>query len=214
MKVPLIMVAFFLCVKWCSSFAALNIKKMHASTVNRTIKMSDSSNGQAIVDIKVAKKTSLLSSVINLTKNCVGAGVFSIHSRVATSTGMLPLPALGALIAIMGAWATYNFYIIGESCGLTGASTYSEAWAKAVSDKTKWIVQAVVVIAAIVSCVANVIVLTDILKLLLKSVGVPVAIWGNRNLVISLLTTIVLFPLCIQTDLSALKSVCICIEYV
>lgn len=145
--------------------------------------------------------------VVNLMKNCVGAGVFSIHSRVATATGNLPLPYVGALVYLMASWATYNFYIIGETCKLTNSSTYSEAWSKSISQKTQWIVQTVVILAPIVSCLANVIVLTDILGLLFKSVGLPVAVYANRNLVITLLSAVVLFPLCIQSNLSGLKSV-------
>jgi len=41
----------------------------------------------------------------------------------------------------------------------------------------------------------------------LKSAGLPLLLYGNRNLVIGLLSSLILYPLCIQKDLSALKSV-------
>jgi len=170
--------------------------------------ISGSSSSSSLTLKKASRTpTSLVPLVVNLMKNCVGAGVFSIHSRIATATGTLPLPYVGALVYLMASWATYNFYIIGETCKLTNSSTYSEAWSKSISQKTQWIVQTVVILAPIVSCLANVIVLTDILGVLLKSLGLPVMIYANRNLVISLLSGVVLFPLCIQSNLSGLKSV-------
>lgn len=142
-------------------------------------------------------------SSICLLKNCVGAGVFSIHSRV----GNLPMPAVSALIYFMASWATYNFYLIGETCRLTNTSTYSEAWSNTVSRKSRWLVQSVVVVAPIVSCLANSIVLADILRLLFQSLGFPASIYDNRSMVIGILSSVVLYPLCIQKSLSGLTSV-------
>lgn len=185
------------------------VAKLHHPSKDRSVLMSsESSSASSVVSKKPAKAPSSLGPlVVNLMKNCVGAGVFSIHSRVATATGTLPLPYVGALVYLMASWATYNFYIIGETCKLTKSNSYSEAWSKSISQKTQWIVQTVVIIAPIVSCLANVIVLTDILGLLLKSMGLPMTVYANRNVVISLLSSVVLFPLCIQSNLSGLKSI-------
>ena len=57
------------------------------------------------------------------------------------------------------------------------------------------------------SCLASCIVLTDILSLTLKSAGLPLRFYGNRDLIILLLTVLILFPLCCMKDLDALKSV-------
>jgi len=154
--------------------------------------------------------SSITISSLNLMKNCVGAGVFSLNSRV-TSISHRPdilIPASG-LILLMAMWATYNFYMIGETCTITNSSTYGEAWGNTVSKGSQWIVQTVVVLAPIVSCLANTIVLTDILGLIMRSLGLPSVMYTNRNTVIAILGSIVLYPLCILKDLSALKSVSI-----
>jgi hypothetical protein len=165
------------------------------------------SSNLSVEVINQSPKATLKSSVINLAKNCIGAGVFSIHSRISTKTGPLPFPVVIGLAYLMAAWATYNFYIVGEACRITNSSTYPEAWSRSVSEDSKWLVQTVVITAPIVSCLANVIVLTDILKLLLKSLGFPEFVHGNRNVVISILGTFILYPLNIQSNLSALQSI-------
>ena len=153
-------------------------------------------------------KSSMTVSSTNLVKNCVGAGVFSLSSRVAaiSPNPKVQLPA-SVLIVVMALWATYNFYIVGKTCELTNSATYSEAWSKTVSEKSSWVVQVVVTLAPIVSCLASSIVLTDVAGFTLRSLGAAPIIYANRNLVITLLTGFVLFPLCSLKDLTALRNV-------
>lgn len=151
---------------------------------------------------------SFLVSTLNLIKNCVGAGVFSLSYRMMSIS---PRPETiypaSALIILMALWAAHNFDAVGKTCEMTGTSTFGEAWEATISKDSRWIVQTVVTVAPIVSCLANVIVLTDILGLIARSLGAPVWLHGNRDLVIALLGTFVLFPLCTMKDLSALKSI-------
>ena len=90
---------------------------------------------------------------------------------------------------------------------MTGSKTFGEAWSRSVSPESSWIVQTVVTIAPIVSCIANTIVLSDVLKLVLRVAGTPAWLYTNRNLVLTLLTSAVLYPICRIQNLSALKSV-------
>ena len=152
--------------------------------------------------------SSMRTSSLNLLKNMVGAGVFSLNSRVMSiSTNPMAIIPAATLIFTMAMWATYNFYMVGETCRLTDSATYSEAWSKTVSANSQWIIQSVVVISPIVSCLASTIVLTDIFGLLLRLIGLPGSVYTNRNVVIGILATFVLYPLSILKDLSALKSV-------
>jgi hypothetical protein len=177
----------------------------HSSRLQASIPVDDSVSPE--VTKKAQGNASFLSSYVNLLKNCVGSAVFSIHSRVVHPTGHLHLFPVSVLVGALSSWAAYNFYLIAETCQLTNTSTYPEAWSKAVSPNTRWLVQSVVVIAPIVGCLANVIVLTDIFKLLLQSLGTPSNLYGNRNLLITLLTAFILFPINIFKDLSGLRSV-------
>jgi hypothetical protein len=147
-------------------------------------------------------------STANLVKNCVGSGVFSLNSRVsAISTDPITLVPASIVTASMAAWAAYNFYMVGESCRLTNSTSYGEAWRKSVSASSEWIIQVVTVVAPIISSLANVIVLTDILAFTLRYFGAPDMIWNNRNLVIGLLTYFLLLPISISKDLSGLRSI-------
>ena len=68
----------------------------------------------AIMPEVVAKQySSSQVSSINLLKNCLGAGVFSLNARVsAISINPATIAPAAALIFIMAMWATYNFYMV------------------------------------------------------------------------------------------------------
>ena len=201
------------------NFHSLSPLSLSSSSLSLSSRRLIKSKSLCMSSIVVEKKpqslnsegtSSMTISSLNLMKNCVGAGVFSLNSRV-TSISPNPsilLPASG-LILLMATWATYNFYMIGETCTITNSSSYGEAWGNTVSKQSQWIVQTIVVLAPIVSCLANTIVLTDILGLIFRSLGLPSAIYSNRNVVIAVLGSFILYPLCILKDLSALKSVSI-----
>lgn len=153
-------------------------------------------------------KASILSSSVNLLKNTVGAGVLSINGKVAgVTTDPRQFKNVYLLVFGMAVWAIHNFYLIGETCRLTGRSTFGEAWSESVSKSSKGIVTFVVTLAPIISCIASVIVLHDVLRLFLQVFSFPVTLYTNRAAVIGLLTSFILFPLCIVENLSNLKSI-------
>lgn len=176
-----------------------------------TISSDQSSPRPPQAPISSVAKASLLISSINLLKNCVGAGVFSLSSRVTaiTSSTVPPIPFkyVVTLIFGMAVWAVYNFFILGETCRITEKNTFGEAWNTCVSASSQWIVQFVITMAPIVSCIANTIVLTDVLKLLMRVLGLPAMVYGTRPLVVAILAAFILYPVCIVEDLTALKSV-------
>lgn len=52
-------------------------------------------------------------SSINLLKNCLGAGVFSLNARVSSiSVNPATIVPAAAVIFAMAMWATYNFYMV------------------------------------------------------------------------------------------------------
>jgi hypothetical protein len=99
-----------------------SLKSLSPSSLSIRKQSSSSSSSLYMSSVTVDKKSQSLSnegtssmtiSSLNLMKNCVGAGVFSLNSRV-TSISPKPeilLPAAG-LILLMAMWATYNFYMI------------------------------------------------------------------------------------------------------
>jgi amino acid permease len=150
----------------------------------------------------------LPTSVINLTKNAVGAGVFSLSAKLlallgTSTTEAWPLPV--AVVVLIGVWAAYSFYTVTEVARMTGAANYPECWSKAVSEDSRWAVQAMLTIAPLVGCVANTIILTDLLSGLMQTAGAPAYIYANRNVVAMLLCAGVLYPICSLPDLRALQ---------
>ena len=168
-------------------------------------------------------------SAVNLVKNCVGPGVFSLNARALRlfdSSIMLSgvaaagvfMPKIALIIAVMASWAVYNFNLIAKTCAMTKSENFSEAWENSVSKETKWLVEAVIIIAPLVGCLSNIIVLSDVLRHVLvkllnsqfiSNLGLPLIAYRvltKRPIVISILVAI-LYPLCMMKDLSALKNV-------
>lgn len=159
-------------------------------------------------NIKTNKLASLEQSQLNLAKNAIGAGVFSLSAKVNKigPSAVASIPA-SFLISGMAAWSAYNFYAVGKACELSDSTTYAEAWGKVVSEESKWIVQLITTVAPMVSCLAANIVLADIFTMFVRTLGFPEAIWNNRKLMVGTLGGGILLPLCSLKDLSSLGSV-------
>ena len=153
-------------------------------------------------------------SSTNLLKNMIGAGVFNVPAKVsAISTSPSVLASVFGIVAGISVWASYNFYTIGEACRVTKTSTYADAWGKTVGENSKFIINTIMILAPIAAFLSNTIVLTDIFTLLFKSVGVPASLTGNRNLVIALVSSFILYPLCIKDNLDSLKKVSLYVNH-
>jgi hypothetical protein len=190
-----------------SSFIANEDSRSPPSVFSMSMK-TEKAKEEASRSLIVSSQATLMSSSINLLKNCVGSAVFSVPFRVhSVIKDLRQFPFIVLLISLIASWATYNFYLIGEVCRITKSKTYSEAWSKSVSPKTKWLPQVVLTLAPIIGCLANVIVLTDVLTRLLRVLNIPVMFSDNRAAVVGLLCSVILFPICIIKDLSGLKAV-------
>jgi hypothetical protein len=178
-----------------------------ATTKSTSFQMKPARENEIVKESNPPQASFFVSS-INLIKNCVGSAMFSVPFRVnSVSTDPSSFPSIVLLVSGLALWAAHNFYILGETCRLTGSKTYAEAWSKSISPKTQWIPQLALTTAQIVGCLANMIVLTDVLKLVLKVLGVSSIFYDNRVFVVSLLTSVILFPICNVKALSGLKSV-------
>ena len=154
-------------------------------------------------------KSSFAVSTINLMKNCVGAGVFSLSAKLLSVSSISNeglIPQASGLILVLALWASYNFYIVSETCKVTGVSTYGDCWAETVSPKSKWLIQVVTNLGPLIGSLACTIVLTDLLGGILQGLNFPAAVSENRVAVVLLLCGCVLFPLCSLQDLKALQS--------
>lgn len=115
------------------------------------------------------------------------------------------IPKATALIFVLALWAMYNFFIITETCRISGASSYGECWAENVSKDTRWIVEGIISLGPMIGCLSNTIVLTDLFGGIMQSMKIPGVIYNSRTTVAMLISTVILYPLCSLQNLSALQ---------
>lgn len=181
------------------------------STTLRNPKLHDRIPNYMVVasQTDTRQKASLQTSTVNLLKNCVGGSAFSLSAKLLSFASLSDhsiLPKSTSLIFLLCLWASYTFYMVTDTCCMTGSTSYADCWAESVSPKTKWVAQAVVGIGPLVGCLANTIILTDLFSGILQSLGAPVTIFANRNLVAAVLCIGVLYPLCSLPNLNAMKN--------
>jgi sodium-coupled neutral amino acid transporter 11 len=97
--------------------------------------------------------SSVSTSIFNLGKTILGAGVLSLPSGIATFTdsanGIMPAVAVLTTVGVVSA---YSFKSIGKACERFGARSFSEAWAKSVDQRTGSLLNIVVVVNTFLSC--------------------------------------------------------------
>lgn len=150
-------------------------------------------------------ESDLLPSVFNLAKTILGAGILSLPSGIAAfSDSRSSLLVASALLMFMGVMSAYSFSSIGRSCRLHGAKTFSEAWAKTFGPKSAVIISSVITFKTFFACLAYSIIIGDSFSSMLKSFGLPSALTQRSN-VIMYIHALIIFPLCLQKNLDALK---------
>ena len=158
----------------------------------------------------VAKKevkggdATVATSTFNLAKSIIGAGVLSLPSGVAffSSSPMALIPA-ASILTVMGLVAAYSFSLIGRACEQHGATTFQEAWSRSVDPKSAWVISGGITALTFFASLAYSIIIGDSFTALAKTFGLP-AFFCQRQNVILLLTSLVLFPLNSLKSLSAL----------
>lgn len=139
---------------------------------------------------------SIPNEVFNLVKAIVGVGVLSLPAGIAAfaDAKSAVLPAL-TMIAVIGVLSGYGFAIIGKVCAWTGTSSYREAWAASVGEKTSWIPAWSATLKTSMACLAFSMVLGDTFSSLLGTPRTPTLIG---------MTIAILLPLCLMKNLKSL----------
>jgi len=109
-------------------------------------------------------------------------------------------PSAGLLLFV-GLLSGYCFSLIGRVCSYTGATSYKDAWAKSVGEKTSWIPNLSSLLTTMQAIVAYSIVLSSTIPQLLAAFGVTGV---SRTQSLLSITIFVLLPLCLMKTLSAL----------
>ena len=149
----------------------------------------------------------LTASTFNLMKACLGAGLLSLPSGVA-AFGDSPralIPAT-AIFTFLGFLSSYSFYTIGKLCQQTESSSMAEAWTKIVGKDSSWLISLCCFITPLGAALAYSIILGDVFSNLAKTVGLT-GVLAAREASILLVTSGLLYPLCMLKNLSALAPV-------
>ena len=146
-------------------------------------------------------------SVFNLAKTILGAGVLSLPSGVAAfSDDLSGLAPASALLVVMGIISAYSFASIGRACRLHKTTSFAEAWAKSVdSPGSAVLISSVITFKTFFACLAYSIIVGDSFSSIGKTLGLPPVLTGRSNVILGL-TALVIFPLCLLKNLDALKT--------
>ena len=117
--------------------------------------------------------SSISSSIFNLAKCILGAGILSLPSGVARfsydTSGLVPS---SVLLAIMGMMSAYSFQSIGRTCAIHGVKTISEAWGKAVHEGSKRAVLGLVLFKTCLGCLCYSIIIGKVATLLMVMMSI------------------------------------------
>lgn len=144
---------------------------------------------------------SMSSLTFNLVKSIVGAGVLSLPAGI-SAFGNAPSAMIPAafLITAIGILSGYGFSLIGRVCAFTGSSSYKEAWEKSIGKETSVIAAASCTFKTVCATMAYSMILADTFRAIFSSVG-----WNlTRSNTLFGITSLILLPLCLLKNLSAL----------
>lgn len=175
-------------------------------------------------DSAVGEGTStILTSVFNLSKTILGAGILSLPAAVAAfSDSPHSLFISGLVVLLMGSISAYTFSSIGKTCDLHRVKTFKDAWAASVDESSAQFISVLITFKTFFTCLAYSIIIADsfssVVKVLspgissVQSIGSFNDIWQTVQLSLStrqntliLLTSTIVLPLCLATSLDALK---------
>jgi hypothetical protein len=112
--------------------------------------------------IKKGGDATISTSIFNLAKSVIGAGVLSLPSGVAffadESSALLPS---SIICAVFGLIAAYSFSSIGNICKDYDADSFQDAWAKSVSPKSAWIISSSITAMCFLASLAYSIIIGD-----------------------------------------------------
>lgn len=160
------------------------------------MKVSSRTDGQPYADKD--ESPPIAAAWMNLTKNLVGAGIFSLPSALLSGS---VLPGLMAMVAVCF-FCGSSFILIAFLCKRLKCQTYREVWCKAFGPKTGILIDAFIVINGFFACVAYTILVADFLQKVAEGL---LGKCPNRMFLIASNTCFFMLPLSHAKDLSALK---------
>lgn len=147
------------------------------------------------------KGSSLTTSMLNLSKNIIGAGMLSLPFAM-KGAGVLPF-LFG--LTLMGALNAYSFYLLGWCCNATGAKSFGELWSKTFGSRSAWVADVSVLLNNSLACLAYTVLIGDFLSKSLAGLLPGMLALHARGTDLLLVGAFLLVPLSLLKDLSPLR---------
>lgn len=135
----------------------------------------------------------------------MGAGALSLPATV-SAIGDVP-GAIGpvlCMVVVMAAFSAYSFSTIAELCEKTSATSFDEAWAATVGEKSQWVLTSSIAACTGLACLAYSMIIGDCISALAASFGAT-GLLAERTTAILGVTGLVVLPLCCLKSLAALS---------
>lgn len=145
--------------------------------------------------------STLVTSVLNLAKNIIGAGMLSLPVAL-RGAGLAPY-VVG--ITLAGALNAYTFFLLGWCCEVTGASTFGELWAKCFGQQNAWIADVSVLMNNSMACLAYCVLMGDFFSKALAGLLPDCPVLHGRGIDLCIIGLCLLVPLSLMKDLAPLR---------
>ncbi|CAE7940934.1 glcK [Symbiodinium sp. KB8] len=145
--------------------------------------------------------STLVTSVLNLAKNIIGAGMLSLPVAL-RGAGLAPY-VVG--ITLAGALNAYTFFLLGWCCEVTGASTFGELWAKCFGQQNAWIADVSVLMNNSMACLAYCVLMGDFFSKALAGLLPDSPLLHGRGVDLCIIGLCLLVPLSLMKDLAPLR---------
>lgn len=140
------------------------------------------------------------SSIVNLTKSIVGAGVLCLPYTLQEGGFGLGM----FLLSVTGALSLTGFLAIGHVCHITGAKNYREAWKRTVGVYPEF-VDLCLLLECFICCVGFMIVTLDYLSIGMHGLVGLTPSTSNRTKFAALIAVSCLMPLCLRQRIHSLR---------
>ncbi len=141
-------------------------------------------------------------TVLQIVNNVAGCGILPLAAGMAAGVGWIPAMAMGL---VRGAISGFTFYRIGASCDLTGCTSFKDLWSATLGPSTSWVVDGTIALMCFSAAIIYSGILGDAFGALASLGGAKAPAAFLRRACIIVLTGLVLTPLTLLKDLSALS---------
>jgi len=166
---PLVLVVFVL-----SNHANAKLNNvLNKNAVNLDVRTADMVAIVGASDAKVAVGGSdTASSIFNLAKSILGAGILSLPAGIASFSDEKSALGFGTVLLLyMAVVSAYTFSSIGKACSIHNTSTFSDTWVKSIQSKSSKsiVMSTAITFKTLFTCLAYSIIIGDSFSQLLQS---------------------------------------------